>query len=413
MYGDISELKDNYDFLGWTYEPFTGNPDHVVLDMEGTDHWNELALSDSHDYLFKAKYVLHRFTIKFYNTPGELLDTLLVEYNTLPGTMPNPTVMPYKEFTGHDYTTHEGDTELFGDLTKCYALKGWHEVGIYNGEPNFNEQGSLLDFSKLNVVKDHTFIAEFQEASVYDTVLSSDYYNLEYDSSTSGYILSLKATQETKSPWVRGKICLPTTGTLNGVTRPITKLTGFANSRTSDSYQIHGITHIFWQKENRACVELLTSCFQRSIKLEYVEMPETLQIVGMNAFSGCEILGSYWTDDMYMAFSKNITEYNSSCFSTCKKFAKMYFSGNTKIIQSGILSQMDMLSYIQFGDANTLFGDNWARQDWDSSYGIMYQSGNGVQGAKVINTTYVVPSRMTEVHDYIRDVFKPSAGWEY
>jgi hypothetical protein len=156
---------------------------------------------------------------------------------------------------------------------------------------------------------DMTFYPVFQPSSVYDNI-HPEYFTATVTSTTECSIsVNSKYT-------LTGKITVPTT--LDGYDVTSIAVGGFS---PSGNYKkpTDGVTHIFWQKDNRKVKTIPNRCFMRMTNLLYFEMPESVTAINDYAFANCYSLFRDCSDasasNYYVEqFLKNIVTIGTQAF---------------------------------------------------------------------------------------------------
>ena len=224
------------------------------------------------------------YEVKFYNDNTFLNPSEYVfEYGTiLKDALPK--VLPYKD-----------DSDLDFEMTNGFIGYG------------LTPESSVLINENVRITSNLNLYAIFEEKSVYDNVLSPNYYSLAIFGQ--GYIIN-------KKPGVvyNGKITLPIINPEDG--KPIYGIAneGFRNVPTGVT---SNITHIFWERRMDAMNEVNTinqQCFASCTSLVYFEMPEKVNTVQANAFNGCNLLFTQSDETQIESFFAGIEEIQQGAF---------------------------------------------------------------------------------------------------
>ena len=261
-YGDISEVKPNYDFYGWATDQAGEN---ILANLDGSiNNWSGTLGADN-VYTFYAIFDIHKYTVNFISD-GVIQHVEKVPYGT---TLYEPL----------GYVASKKDTELDFNLT--YQFMGW----------SLSDDGPVVNLANFKSIKDYNFYAKFKEVSVYENVLNDKYLVFEEVSFTheeTGERVNGYSIAQNKDYVLNGKITLPTMH--NGL--PVVEIAeyGFACSgQTPYSPANHNITHLFWDNPENQVYRINQYAFARGNmndvpKLAYIELPNSIYIIGQAAF---------------------------------------------------------------------------------------------------------------------------------
>ena len=321
-----------YDFYGWSLEPLSPastnalNDEEWYLSTKGHlvktttnvnvipadyqyNNWSELRKeANKYDYVFYATYYIHKYKMHYIDGNGTEIATIFVPADNFITDYP-VNVLPNKD-----------DSTL--DIYRTYKWLGWA----------FRENGAVEEWTNSNIGKaarDRTFYAIFEEANVFDSIVSQDYFDFTiipdgYQDTISGYVDEderlrvINAEYNVAGPTcaialkpgviLSGKITLPAMANVsyNGqkVNLPITHISdrGFYNNTS--------ITHIFFEENNKYRVigarafSLENAYVGDGSKLKYIDFTPSatepragsgkkIRVIGNYAFQFCQSLTSY------------------------------------------------------------------------------------------------------------------------
>lgn len=273
--------QTNYDFKGWsTQNPNTTSSPVLALEYDSvtqtytkTAAWNELSFNEETSVItMYAIFTIHEYEISYYYDDETLLQVVKVPFNEY---VSIPSIIPYKD-----------DKNL--PFTETYKLLGYSRVKDTTDTndliPYRPEDNTKLNIKSLNNIK---LYAIFKKDSVYNNVLSDDYFTVdeytyynsrdtEWSGTISGYRLRIKDDVS-----LSGKITLP--NTYNG--KDIIMINF---SRTDGSTNQRNLTHVFWENPQTCnCVKIEASCFSQCQNLVYYEFTPKLRVIGSSSFNGC------------------------------------------------------------------------------------------------------------------------------
>lgn len=241
----VIPTKLHYDFKGWATKP-DALPEDVITD------WTQFKFADNDTYTFYAIYDRHPYKFTFHYDDDEEPYVKEVLYNDYVGI---PTeIYPYKDAS-----------EL--ELTECYGFKYY---------VNAKDSTIKVDLTTLKAVKDQEFWAYFEPISVYDNVISKDYFYINRQ----GHIINKRKEDNPGigsaviNSILKGKITLPTNGA---------KAVGTGALQLAEN-----ITHVFFENSNNSSLtEINSHAFNNLKNAVYIEIPSTVTSIGTNAFSSC------------------------------------------------------------------------------------------------------------------------------
>lgn len=209
--------------------------------------------ASGNEFTFYTKYVRHPYKITFYYDDEEEPYVKDVLYNDFIG-MPTE-IYPYK------------------DASKLALTQ------VYKFEYYVAKEGSAVkaELESIKATRDMEFWAYFTEDSVYNNVISEDYFYI-----SNGLIINRRtndagigADTQAINAIFKGKITLPTDG---------------AESVSTSLLQLaRGVTHVFFEKSNNSSLTRINDyAFNYLSNVIYIEIPNTVTSIGNNAFSSCQ-----------------------------------------------------------------------------------------------------------------------------
>lgn len=313
--------KNNYDFFGWSTD---GTKEKVIISPKEQDSedyldsvWEGIDFSqyevDGVVVLYAA-FELHKYNATFYNYDGTVLGTTQTPYSRV-DKVNIINVIPSKPAD-----------EL--ELTQTYGFAGW----ALKTAPN-----RLLDMSNVHPIMDYEFIAVYEEKSVYDNVLSTNYLTV-VNLSNGGCQISLASGMK-----ISGKITLP--AVVNG--RDVVSLGKF--NEQSD------LTHIFWSTGAENKVATITEdAFDNCRKLCYYEMGSASQVVIERAgFRYTRVLENM-DPTLQTTFLGNVTTIKNAVFAVpfsgfTSSLRELHIPGTLKYLETQAFSNYKSLSSITIG----------------------------------------------------------------
>ena len=289
--------KQHHDFLGWSTDP--EGKENLVSTPEA---WSKIIIEEGNfDNVFYAIFKIKSYDITFYQ--GDNTQVVVKgDYNTLVRT---PAQQPWIADTGLD-------------LTQTYAFRGYTSIEPASGTYHVTEDDSIIqEVTTEKVVGPEQYYPVFTSMSVYDNI------HEEYFIINNGKIIW------NNDYTVKGKLTIPYE--INGQS-----VTG-VNSNGFSALQHPGlkdVTHIFWSdKKNKngagpsknfislGIDPVLGGAYSFSnlTKLEFFEMPPTINYIPDYCFNGCSVLYrdysdaaslEYYIDDLL----KNVTNVGSRAF---------------------------------------------------------------------------------------------------
>ncbi len=313
---DLYKVKrDHWDFFGWATTPSGKKEDGSSSIIIGTipegvtdekeiinihgQAWNNakssVIVEGEYDYTFYAILTEHDYVATFKDVFSTYEQKSYVKYSE-EGAFMNANVPA---------PVNHGAAELYMRNT----FKGWTEdpdnAKVYASTVSDNDL-PLVNVEEYPATDDYVFYAVYREESVFNQVISSDFFNfpeINYtesvvdggDTSYNIYGCSITLKEEFKNKgYLDGKITLPT---VSPTGQPVICL---------GSMQDNGITHIFFEKNdnrpnevryitNGACSDVVNLQY-----VDFVNMPK-LREIKSNAFNNCTRLDNIWTfnDPLY------------------------------------------------------------------------------------------------------------------
>lgn len=264
-YEDTEDLIANYDFYGWgtpnlTFadvealndtEWYQESKGHLIVTTSDTnvvpateqyDNWAATTIIEGNfDYDYYAIYGVHKYQMTFLSGDDETaLAVVGVPYGE---TITEPNVLPTKDATGLDDN-------------KVWKFTGW----------SFTAGGSAITLSNYSATRDYTFYSLYEEASVYDNVTDSKYFDFDRYQ-----VLSVKSDAT-----LSGKITIPAK---------------YGNANVL-GIKINGqnVTHIFF--EEGSVVQEIVGC--QCSTLQFIEPIPSITTIDAQAFRGCALLTTDW-----------------------------------------------------------------------------------------------------------------------
>lgn len=272
----------HFDFLGWSpNKPGTTENYTFYVVLNSNNEWTTTTEGaaatidpETNTMSLYAIFVPHPYpaTFDFDNGTAPVTITTIWEQGKIglnsPNTIPNKPY-PYAD----DEMTPSGELGLY----RTYAFKGWAYVG--------DEEQTIQVLENLPPDHVYSFIAIYEDKSVYDNVIDLKY--LDYDLNVDGesYYIGINPAYV-----LSGKITLPTR--INN--KPVTQLG--SNAANFSGEKGVNITHIFWAQQNRALTTINLSCFAKEVSqtqnpaLQYLEPVPSCQTIKASAFSNCSNL---------------------------------------------------------------------------------------------------------------------------
>ena len=257
-------------------------------------------------------------------------------------------------------------------LYQTYRFSGY-AIGT-NATPVTDQQ-----MASIELRDDMIFNARFEPVSVYDNVLDNKYlYFYEYTSSTGipGYSIALNPTYK-----LSGKITLPTMKD----NKPIVAIaeSGFKYGYKSLN---HGITHIFWAKENHSLIDIGNGAFQITDinnyprTLKYFEFPDTVVLIDQNAFVGQDKL-------VITKLPANLATIKSYAFSTCSAIELQEIGGKVETIgDRAFVSSLGRCENLTIGDSVKTIGQHaFASYQYSGNTGLSTVLTNVIIGSGIIS----------------------------
>lgn len=252
--GLYNPSRTHYDFRGWSTDP-----EGETL-ITTPDEWNALTINPTQEvYTYYAIFTITHYDITFYDGDGSVLAVQTYSYGTTGIDTPADKV-PWKD-----------DSEL-SPVYMTYGLIGWAESPT---------SSKLVDLTTYEVRNVGSLYPIFEEKSVYDNVNRS-YFSGALDGSGVSLTLVKK---------VRGKITVPSFWELDGVSYPVLAINSSfcSGAQTGVDFTPMGqeLTHVFFELDTQIAT-FKTFTFSsnnlKTSKLKYVEFPESLTTIDMQAF---------------------------------------------------------------------------------------------------------------------------------
>lgn len=187
-------------------------------------------------------------------------------------------------------------------LKECYAFKGYSLIP---------ENGPILDANRYTIISDVVLYPQFEQASIYDSI-NPNLFEPVYISDEVGYIYRYDETngnygwniykaenalpsEKLDWPWnktgiklkpkgqLRGKIVIPQTFDIDGVTYDVVGLRGFTG--------LTELTHVFLQDAEHQEIRIIDrACFSECTSLNYFEFNSQLRTIEPEAFMNCALM---------------------------------------------------------------------------------------------------------------------------
>lgn len=265
-----SPTRSYYDFLGYATDKEGTN---IVADYDaGTNKcvanaaFNSVQFSPENSVItFYAIFRKHPYVITYKNPDDSVLTTRTATYGD---NIPDPGILPSTDETGLA-------------LEQTYSFKGYTKERANAITTKNKLKTVLLNLSKTSVTQDTAVYACYVQQSVYDSTLSSSFFETGADE----YVDPLDTTYNASGKYLRlkkgvelaGKITLPTV--VDG--KPITSIQGFQEQSK--------ITHVFFDHADQAKLRVIQSvngvgCFYNDAALVYFQFPEGLREIQMDGF---------------------------------------------------------------------------------------------------------------------------------
>ena len=389
--------KDNYDFHGWST---TLDNSGLISSKDWASAKNSVFNENQKDYVFYAIFTLHEYQMSFY-VGDELILTKNVPFGSI--------------LSDPNYMASFVDENL--ELTQVYKHLGWtqnEKIKIVERE----NQANLVDFSKMLSVQDYRFYAVFKKQSVYDEPTNLEYFtftNATYSESLSSLSsviptnASLNGVLDEKynvtngviiniAPYVHltGKISLPTYSPDGKPVIALGRTFSMVRQSTWPMNTVGGkdISHIFWYKtegkdsmlryiDNNTFIGEVGQT-ETGVKLQYIELPDSLRIIGKQAF--------FWINSLDVNLLKlpsNLISIGDQSFQRAFSAA----SGDVFSIPSSVTAIADR-AFVSFPAVNVFrFGSSDRPSNLINLGGAAYIS-DEFTGAQIFTASGATPGKM-------------------
>lgn len=320
VYGDVSKYKSNHDFYGWALTN-SASADIIVNIDKSINTWNSQSIvPNQYTYTFYAICPIHKWDVKYCYKDGTLIELIPTPHNTY---AQMTTDIPWKD-----------DSAL--PLEETYQFLGYtRSVG----------SNSLVNLEEYLVTENTTFYAVFNEnpVSVYDNIhpeyfapstikterfYTGEQYNIIGDDLSYNLESAIALSLQKK---VKGKLVVPATYTVNGVTYPVYAIDatfGSPGDDTQNQASYHqrndegkwgpdlgeaikicdkcygeNLTHVFFEKNSDGTANIREICkhaFSGDFNLVWVEFPTGLRYIRDYAFYMPDKMGT--TDTQFPKF---------------------------------------------------------------------------------------------------------------
>ena len=362
--------REHWDFYGWSTSPDENNAAAIISkpnpelseEQQATAHAQAWKASKAKvftdvnqvDYPFYAILTEHTYTATFkdfFNPSYE--QYARVKYSDRGAFMHDNVPAP----------VNHGASELY----KRNTFKGWtndiEKAKIIYGENVADEDLPLINVSDYPATRDYEFYAVYKKESVFNQVVSSDYFiftNYSYTDvdngsySASGCKIELNNDYR-NAGYLSGKITLPVKDPKTG--KPVVAIGNIADN---------GITHIFFDKKNANEIRYIdASAFGSCEQLVYFDFEgiPNLRYISDNAFNNCRNFNT-WTfyDPLYY-----IGEYAfASAGENISERVNLTLNPMLKVIRKGCFRYGAKFGTIEVGNstsASQMMPSDWLELD--------------------------------------------------
>ena len=289
----INSLRPTQDFLGWGQENkragLVETYDAIFVDLLGNTaihKWNTLKIDPAvEDYTFYAVFEDHNWDVDFYIVNDDGSTTKVHHYTVVHG----------KSLYDPGLLLSRDETDLADD--KRYKFLGYSRK--INGNNVVSSPASaVVDLTTFKATNKFEFYAVFYEESVFDSPTDLSYFEFRSTGYSDAYDNSFSVAN--KGGWqispksgvkLSGKVTLPTE--YEGL--PVIAVTGFGfqGDMSASSVAQPDVTHIYWYgtpQVRRIVSNGQASAFGMCAKLKYFQLPESLRVIGVRAFTNCAAL---------------------------------------------------------------------------------------------------------------------------
>ena len=339
----------HYDFIGWKLN----NEGDIITDF------SVYRFEDCDEYKFVAQFVIHEYEVILMG--GNVTQTLHIPYGSNIQES-QITIIPYKNDDG---------SLAYNEV---YAFKGWTLDSDYAGITVNPEliNSIIVNLATMKITSDLVLYAVFIKDSVYNNVLSADYFNItrrsnyieqdnnsKYNYNQPCASLTLKSSYKSK---LKGKITVP-----SWVPDPqnLTQKIAVTHIGAQCFENCQNITHCFFENEkfsgNTIHLKVLgENSFNNCTQLQYLELPFSLRLIGTKACFNCCYLSLSQTDHD-LIINNNIYQIDAQAFSLGEKpnnaspwVTNIELGGSIKTIGEKAFAYIDgrTLGTIQIGYKN-------------------------------------------------------------
>lgn len=190
--------------------------------------------------------------------------------------------------------------------------------------------------------------AHAQEADPYDVYMQEGQFNFEYSDDLNGYIISPNRCSEWNWDGNEPYLFIPSTRLKDG--KHVVGLSGFKSLEYLEIIEFESPCHVKYICNN--CFEYCTSLGSNE---EGLNLPESIETIGDNAFHGCTRLRS-------VNLSSNLKSIGRSAFEKCTSLQSITLPKSLKVIR-------------EFAFRNCANFDNWGNFDGGGLESVVFEDG--------------------------------------